>query len=140
MADKDNNLESICGAAMLMGLPQATTALIEFTGTATRDHRRPLVPMPSASSATASGNSPASNEFVPSREAIDSRLSLLKTNDYVFPVEGRHWESIRDYLNGEEPNYKGEINGEKAAELGLYDSSKAIVRVYKDGVTYTRLK
>lgn len=139
MTDKtDNTLDGICGAAILMGLPRATTVLIEFTGTATRDPPRKTFAPLSAASSPATESKPTA--FVPSREAIDSRLDLLQKNEHVLPVEGRYWASLNDYLSEKDPEYKGEINGDKARDLGLYDSGKALVRVYKDSVTYSRPK
>ncbi len=140
MTEANTDLDSICGAALGMRFPRATTALIEFTGTVTREHKRALAPLSSTSlpAATAAESKPVA--FVPSREAIDSRLDLLRENEYVLPVEGRYWKSINDYFAGKEPHYKGEIGREKASEFGLYNSKTAPIRVYADCVAFPRVE
>lgn len=138
MTENTLTLDRICGAALALGFPKNNTALIEFTGTTTREHKRALAPLSSTSlpAATAAESKPAA--FVPSREAIDSRLDLLQRTEYVLPVEGRYWGGYGDYLAGKEPTYKGEIGREKAAELGLYSPAAMLIRVYADSAAFPR--
>ncbi len=142
MAENQVTLDRICGAALSMGFSKTDTALIEFTGTTMREHRKSLAPLSptSASLPTIPLSELKPAVFEPSREAIDSRLELLQRNEYVLPVEGRYWSSLGDYFAGKEPHYKGEIGKDKAAELGLYDAKAQLVRVYADSVTYPRFQ
>lgn len=145
MAEANIDLDSICGAALVMGFPRATTGIIEFTGTASREAKKTYSPTGSLGSSAASSALPAATSstakataFVPTREAIDSRLELLRTNEYVLPVEGKYWSSLGDCLAGKEPGYKGEIGKDKAEELKLYDPEASVIRVYHGSVTFPR--
>ena len=141
MTENHITLDRICGAALSMGFPKTSTGLVEFTGTTTREHKKtlaPLAPLSSTSLPAVTGTEPKLGAFIPSREAIDSRLDLLQRNEYVLPVEGRYWTSLADYFAGKEPHYKGEMGKEKASELGLYDAKSQLIRVYADSVTFPR--
>lgn len=135
----ENTLDSICGAALLMGLSRTKTAIIEFSGAATVVPKRTLAPSNSTLPATISPLSSAKLRLVePLREVIETRLELLKGRDYVSPVEGRYWNNIGDYLAEKDPLYEGEIDGNKAKELGLYDFTIPTILVYKNAVTFPR--
>lgn len=142
MTDANTDLDSICGAALAMGFPRATTGIIEFTGTASREVKKAYSPTSSSASsglpAATSSSLPKATAFIPTREAIDSRLELLRTNEYVLPVEGRYWSSLGDCLAGKDSHYKGEIGKDKAEELGLYNQDALLIRVYNGSVTFPR--
>lgn len=142
MTDANSDLDSICGAALVMGFPRATTAIIEFTGTVSREARKAYSPTSSSTSSALPKATPSSlpkaTAFVPTREAIDSRLELLRTNEYILPVEGRYWSGVGDCLEGKDPQYKGEIGKDKAEELGLYNQDALLIRVYNGSVTFPR--
>ena len=140
MAENTLTLDRICGAALSLGFPQATTGIIEFTGTASRETRRPYAPTGTSSglSAATPTSLPKATAFVPTREAIDSRLELLRTNEYVLSVEGKYWNNLSDCMAGKDPQYKGEIGKDKAEELGLYNQDALLIRVYNGSVTFPR--
>jgi len=141
MTENHITLDRICGAALSMGFPKTSTGLIEFTGTATREHKKTLAPLSPLSSTSLPAVTTAESKlgtFIPSREAIESRLDLLQRNEYVLPVEGKFWSGYGDYLAGKEPTYKGEIDRGKAAELGLYNSAALLIRAYADSAVFPR--
>lgn len=55
----------------------------------------------------------------------------------AFPVEGKYWACVDDFLCGNRPEYAGRIDADKAGELGLFDPRRPIVKIYSDGFFFS---
>ena len=149
--------DEIAGAALVFGYDRKNVSVVEFTGVVNRSKSEGssgTLPSSGAGGSPALGSSglrsASLNKVIsgandtPARTLgrysdISERLELLRTgHDAVLPVQGDYWETLKSYMDGESATYSGDIDEQKAKELGLYGSGKKPIQIYEDKVLFPR--
>ena len=147
--------DEIAGAALVFGYDRKNMSVVEFTGVVNRSKSEGssgILPLSGAGGLPASGSGSGlrstglskvvdtiSGRVLGRYSDISERLELLRTgHDAVLPIQGDYWETLKSYMDGESATYSGDIDEQKAKELGLYNSGKKPIQIYEDKVLFPR--
>lgn len=73
----------------------------------------------------------------PTSASIEARVrELHNQGKAALPLEGKYWACVDDFLCGNNPEYAGIIDADKAGELGLFNPRKPIVKIYSDDICF----